>query len=140
MSGANKPDGKNAQQRVSFTRSGADRIARAVRRVEQGDRTCEPLTFRAVPPPASGGGSTLRLAVYTATVSWNACNVSAATSSTSFANATMLVQFVRGVTATATAVNFTATLARKTTVTTASIRSITLASIDSLWVLVGAQC
>jgi hypothetical protein len=139
MAGANKPDGKSNTQRVAFTRRDADRIARVVRTVEAGDKDANALTFGHRQQPGQGGGS-LRLAIYTATISWNACNVSAATSSTSFAGATMLVQFVRGATSTATAVNFTASLARKTTVTTAANRSITLASIDSLWVLVGAQC
>jgi len=140
MAGANKPDGKSNTQRVAFTRRDADRIARVVRTVEAGDKDANALTFRRPAVAAAPGGSSLRLAIYTATISWNACNVSAATSSTSFAGATMLVQFVRGATSTATAVNFTASLARKTTVTTAANRSITLASIDSLWVLVGAQC
>ena len=131
-----KPD---SLQPVSFTRAAAKRIAKTVSRVEGEARKTEPLRFGPRQRPRPGGGS-LRLAIYTATISWNACNVSAATSSTSFAGATMLVQFVRGATSTATAVNFTASLARKTTVTTAANRSITLASIDSLWVLVGAQC
>jgi len=42
---AQKPDGKNPGQRVSFTRQGADRIARAVRTVEAGDRRGQPLRF-----------------------------------------------------------------------------------------------
>jgi len=138
---AQKPDGKSGGQRVSFTRQGADRIARVVRTVEQGDKKAEPLRFAPRPQSVSGsGGSTMRLAIYTATSAWRACNVSAATSSTSFASATAVVQFVRGNTSTATAVNFTATLPRKTTVATAAIRSVTLANIDSLWVIVGAQC
>lgn len=138
---AQRPDGRDPGQRVSFTRQGADRIARVVRTVEQGDKKCQPLKFVPRPQAVSGGsGSSMRLAVYTATAAWRACDVSAATSSTTFASATALVQFVRGNTATATAVNFTATLPRKTTVATAAIRSVTLANIDSLWVLVGAQC
>lgn len=45
MAGANKPDGKNPKQRVAFTRRDADRIARVVRTVEQGDRKGTPLVF-----------------------------------------------------------------------------------------------
>lgn len=45
MAGANKPDGKNPQQRVAFTRRDADRIARAVRTVEQGNRDGAALRF-----------------------------------------------------------------------------------------------
>lgn len=44
---AQKPDGKPARvERVTFTRPAADRIAKVVREVEQGDRGAEPLTFR----------------------------------------------------------------------------------------------
>lgn len=45
MAGANKPDGKNPQQRVAFTRRDADRIARTVRIVEGGDKKGNALTF-----------------------------------------------------------------------------------------------
>lgn len=40
------PDGKAAKtERVTFTRPAAERIAKAVRKVEQGDRDCAGLTF-----------------------------------------------------------------------------------------------
>ena len=42
---AQRPDGKSGSQRVSFTRQGADRIARVVRIVERGDRKGNALTF-----------------------------------------------------------------------------------------------
>jgi hypothetical protein len=43
---AKKPDGRAAgTERVTFTRQAADRIAKAVRAVEAGDRSQEPLTF-----------------------------------------------------------------------------------------------
>lgn len=42
---AQRPDGKNPAQRVSFTRQGADRIARVVRTVERGDRKANALRF-----------------------------------------------------------------------------------------------
>ncbi len=42
--------------RVDFTRGAAERIARVVRIVEQGDRDGAPLTFRKVETPAGGAG------------------------------------------------------------------------------------
>lgn len=43
---AQKPDGKGAKtERVTFTRPAAERIAKAVRKVEQGNRGAEPLRF-----------------------------------------------------------------------------------------------
>lgn len=42
---AQRPDGRNSGQRVSFTRQGADRIARVVRTVEAGDKRAGPLRF-----------------------------------------------------------------------------------------------
>jgi hypothetical protein len=62
---AQKPDGKPARtERVTFTRPAAERIAKVVRHVEQGDRGAEPLTF------GRGGGSPYRLSVATFTGSW----------------------------------------------------------------------
>lgn len=66
---AQKPDGKPARtERVTFTRPAAERIAKAVRTVEGGDRDAGPLTFgyRAAP----GGGTSISLARYTSTNSW----------------------------------------------------------------------
>jgi len=64
---AQKPDGKPARvERVTFTRPAADRIAKVVRRVEQGDRGAEPLTFGR----GGGGGVPYRLSVATFTGSW----------------------------------------------------------------------
>jgi hypothetical protein len=45
---AQRPDGKPAKtERVAFTRPAAERIAKAVRTVEAGNRDCGPLTFGA---------------------------------------------------------------------------------------------
>ena len=65
---AQKPDGKSGSQRVSFTRQGADRIARVVRTVEQGDKKGQPLTFgkRYYTPPSSAG-DIFRMAAFTGT-------------------------------------------------------------------------
>jgi len=51
--------------RVVFLRPDAERIARVVRIVEQGDRDNEPLTFRRV--LEGGGGKAIRLCSWTAT-------------------------------------------------------------------------
>jgi len=42
---ASKPDGKPSGQRVTFTKSAADRIAATVRTVEAGGRDCGPMNF-----------------------------------------------------------------------------------------------
>lgn len=93
MAGANKPDGKNRSQRVAFNRRDADRIARAVRTVEQGDRKGTPLTFgrvgRGISVPA---GDVFRTARFTG--SWSVDS----TSTIEFTNATFTPQ-------TATAIN-----------------------------------
>jgi len=62
---AQRPDGKSGKQRVSFTRQGADRIARVVRTVESGDKKGQPLTFGTRAQAASGGGTTIRVAKFT---------------------------------------------------------------------------
>lgn len=82
----NKPDGKPARtERVTFTRPAAERIAKVVRRVEQGDRGCEPLTF--------GRGSEvpyrLRLGTFTGnwqTGSWQTVTLSGSTQTVSVYN------------------------------------------------------
>ena len=45
MSGAAKPDGNRPSQRVAFTRQDAQRIGRAVRAYEGGDKKSQPLSF-----------------------------------------------------------------------------------------------
>lgn len=63
---AQKPDGKPAGiERVAFTRPAAERIAKVVRRVEQGGRDAEPLRFDRV-----SGGTPSRLSVATFTGAW----------------------------------------------------------------------
>lgn len=66
---AQKPDGKPARvERVTFTRPAADRIAKVVRRVEQGDRGAEPLTFGRG-GGGSGGRKVFRICTFTG--SWD---------------------------------------------------------------------
>ena len=64
---AQKPDGKRPGQRVSFTRQGADRIARVVRTVEAGDKRAEPLRFG--PRLAAPAAGIIRVCTFTA--SWD---------------------------------------------------------------------
>lgn len=67
---AQKPDGKPARtERVTFTRPAAERIAKAVRTVEGGNRDAGPLTFgvRMSAPPA---GSPIVLAKFTGSSAW----------------------------------------------------------------------
>lgn len=59
---AQKPDGKAAKtERVTFTRPAAERIAKVVRKVEQGDRGAQALRFERI----GGVPSSLRLATFT---------------------------------------------------------------------------
>lgn len=71
---AQKPDGKAAKtERVAFTRPAAERIGKAVRTVELGNRDCGPLDF------SSGGGvssgKVFRLATFTGTWEINEAKV-----------------------------------------------------------------
>lgn len=65
---AQRPDGRNSGQRVSFTRQGADRIARAVRTVESGDKKSNALSFGSGPRYLSSGVSGSTLVTNTITV------------------------------------------------------------------------
>jgi len=62
---AQKPDGKRPTGRVGFTRQSADRIAKVVRTIEQGDRKGAGLSFGSGPRSFGGGGSTLVTSVIT---------------------------------------------------------------------------
>lgn len=64
---AQRPDGKSGGQRVSFTRQGADRIARVVRTVEAGDKRANGLRF--TPRLAAPAAGTIRVCTFTA--SWD---------------------------------------------------------------------
>jgi len=90
-----RPDGRNSGQRVSFTRQGADRIARVVRTVEAGDKKGNGLTFspRLRPIPQAGDSDIFRIAAFTG--SWNV-------------DSTATIEFIDPVhsNATATAVNY----------------------------------
>lgn len=117
---AQKPDGKPARtERVTFTRPAAERIAKAVRTVEGGDRDAGPLTFGA----RAGGvsGKVFRVCTYTGT--WSK-------------NAQKAVTF-RGVTATpntAVAINLFASLSGSGT------RNCAIARDGTAWYLIAAEC
>ena len=65
---AQQPDGKGAKtERVTFTRPAAERIAKAVRKVEQGDRGASPLRFDRI--GGDGGGVGIRACTFTG--SWS---------------------------------------------------------------------
>jgi hypothetical protein len=61
---AEKPDGKQRNERITFTRPAAERIAKVVRQVEGGDRDSSGLTFRRVPPQGDAG-KVFRIATFT---------------------------------------------------------------------------
>lgn len=63
--GARKPDGGSARtQRVTFTRPAAERIAKAVRAVEQGDRDAAGLSWNPRMEGGRGGIKTFRVCTY----------------------------------------------------------------------------
>jgi hypothetical protein len=68
---ADKPDGKQRNERITFTRPAAERIAKVVRQVEGGDRDSSGLTFRRVPPQGEAG-KVFRIATFTGAWSINA--------------------------------------------------------------------
>lgn len=120
MAGANKPDGKNPQQRVAFTRRDADRIARTVRIVEGGDKKGNALTF---PPPPQKLISVFRVASH-GTAAWD----KGSTATVTFLTMTSTPN-------TATAVNLFADLASGT-----ASRSCAIARDGTAWYLIAAEC
>lgn len=135
---AKKPDGKPARvERVTFTKPAAERIGRVVRQVEAGNRDQGPLTFG--PRVGSGGGTSVRMAYYTATVAWNRITFTAATSHTN----TMKIQFAfptAQTAATALAVNHFVSLDVQSTNVTAATRAITVMKEAGMWRLIAAEC
>ena len=68
---AQKPDGRPARlQRVQFTRPAAERIAKVVRKVEEGDRRAGPLKFGPRQRPVAQGGDSDIFRVAAFTGSW----------------------------------------------------------------------
>jgi hypothetical protein len=147
---AQRPDAKAAKtQATSFTRPAAERIARVVRRVEAGDRTENALSFQRV--GGGGGGTPVRLAIYTATSNWAPLSPFTTAATSTFNTKTIQFVFptataiVNGLPAgvpggpTAQCVNNLAFLPAITTVVTASITVITVMKEAGKWRLLGVS-
>ena len=138
---ANKP--------TFFDAASAVRIANAVRKVEIGDRAEKPLTFE--PIPIAGGGSKVKLAIYTATAVWVPISPFSTVATNSLNIKT--IQFVyptatavvAGVTVgipngqTATCLNHMALLPLLSTVATNALTFVTVAKEAGQWRLIGAS-
>lgn len=134
---AQKPDGKGAKtERVTFTRPAAERIAKAVRTVEQGDRGSEGLTFTRVSAPSVGPA--VRMAYYTASSTWSRVSFSSATST--FNTKVIQFAFPTGQTATALCVNHFVTLTVQSTVATLATRQISVMKEAGMWRVIAAEC
>jgi hypothetical protein len=148
---AQKPNGNRPSDRITFTRGAAERIAEVVRTAELGNRDGQPLRFQKVPCGSPGGGSEVRLAIYTATSNWTVLSpfttVATSTFNTKtiqfiFPTATAVVNSVSvGVPGgpTAQCVNNMAFLPAITTVVTASITVITVMKEAGDWRLLGVS-
>jgi hypothetical protein len=137
---AQKPDGKSIRtERVTFTKPAAERIAKVVRTVEQGDRSGAALTFGAVPPQAMAASS-VKFAYHTATTNWSVIGFTGATTT----NNTKVIQFAFPTTtpfATALCVNHLSPIPLMTTVATAaiSLQRVLVLKENGMWRLIGAQ-
>ena len=120
--GARKPDGGAAKtERVTFTRSAAERIAKVVRRIESGDRDFTGPKYLA----RNGGGSsgkTFRICTFTGSWSKTAANTVTFRSQTTTPN-------------TVVATNLFATIADA-----AGSRSCAIAKEGTAWFLIAAEC
>jgi hypothetical protein len=110
--------------RVDFTRGAAERIARAVRIVETGERDGAPLTFKR--PVESGGGKPLRIG--TISVTWNKGSTATVTEQKGDGTA-------KSPTVTFTAKNYFANV----TVSSGTKR-VACAKVDDTWILIAAEC
>jgi hypothetical protein len=118
---AKKPDGKPASvDRVSFTRPAAERIGKAVRQVEAGDRDLGPIEWG----PRGGAASSKVFRVCTFTGFWEI-------------NTAKTVTF-RGVTSTPNTVSVTNLFAGISA--SASARNCAIAKDGTAWYLIAAQC
>lgn len=145
-----RPDGQPARpQRVTFTKSSAERIAAVVRDYEGGDRGAAPLRLGVV--PVDSGGSKVKLAIYTATAVWVPISPFSTVATNSLNIKT--IQFcyptatavVAGVTVgipngqTATCLNHMALLPLLSTVATNALTFVTVAKEAGQWRLIGAS-
>ena len=115
---AKKPDGKPASvDRVSFTRPAAERIGKAVRQVEAGNRDLGPIEWG--PRGSAASGKVFRVCTFTG--AWAI-------------NDSKTVTF-RGVTSTVNATNLFASITAS-----ASARNCAIAKDGTAWYLIAAQC
>jgi len=118
---AKKPDGKPASvDRVSFTRPAAERIGKAVRQVEAGDRDLGPIEWG--PRGAAASGKVFRVCTFTG--AWAIDSAKTVT----FRNVTSTPN-------TASAINLFASIAASS-----STRNCAIAKDGSSWYLIAAQC
>jgi len=123
--------------RVTFTPGSADRIAKVVRIVEAGNR--DAIGYVASPRLQGGGGSSVRMAYYTATSTWQQV---AFDGQTTTAN-TKTIQFAFPTSTpffTAVAVNHFVLLTVQSTVSTLAKRQISVMKEAGMWRLIAAEC
>lgn len=115
-----------AGEKVAFTRPAASRIAKVVRRVEQGDRAGQPLQFTRI---GSGLSSGQVFRVCTFTGSWNK-------------NTDRVVTFINVTTTpnTAAATNLFVDLASCSTTGTATTTKCAIARDGATWYVIAAEC
>jgi hypothetical protein len=118
---AKKPDGKPASvDRVSFTRPAAERIGKAVREVEAGNRDLGPVEFG--PRGIAGSGRVFRVCTFTG--AWSIDSAKTVT----FRNVTSTPNTV-------SAVNLFAALTAS-----GSARACAIAKDGTAWYLIAARC
>jgi hypothetical protein len=134
--------------RVVFLRPDAERIARAVRTVEAGNRNETPLTFRR-PVDVPKKSASLRLAMWTATTNWTVVSVTGVTTTNNTkviqlafplqtqSQGTATITFSVG--PTAMCVNHLVRIKRLSNSTT-SVITITAFEEGDFWRLAGAEC
>lgn len=118
---AKKPDGKPASvDRVSFTRPAAERIGKAVRQVEAGDRDLGPIEWG----PRGGGAASKVFRVCTFTGAWSINTAKTVT----FRNVTSTPNTV-------SATNLFAAVAARP-----SARNCAIAKDGTAWYLIAVEC
>lgn len=121
---AQKPDGKPARtERVTFTRPAAERIGKAVRQVEAGNRDCGPLTFGYRESVGGAAAKTFRVCTFTGAWTKNSAKVVTFKYSTVTPN-------------TVSATNLFANIASSST----AARNCAVAKDGTAWFLIAAEC
>lgn len=121
---AAKPDGRPANQRVTFTKAAADRIASVVREVESGKRDGAPIRFT----PSNAGRQKAVFRVCTFTGSWSVGSLKTVT--------------FRNVSTTPNTVSATNLFANITMQSSSSSipKSCAVARDGTAWYLIAAEC